>query len=748
MAMVALILFIGLPIALGAAPACTFYTHDSETGCMKFDLSGLPKTTYLLNDSYPEPYLISSPCEAAACTSHCAASACAACKPAAPSSGYQLEPGATSAQACGRCMGLGAAPVASAAGGSAAGGLALTTSGGFGARYLIYDFVCDAGGSRTAGPDALVGPPGKIGMHYVITWRTPLACGKPISGACPAPPPPPPSPPPPPTPPITAPPKPTAAQLRWMEDEIGAIGHFNMGTFEGCGIGADGSVTEGISLPPASTFAPTDVDPEQWIQALVSAGVKRAVLVVSHGCGFNTFPSRTNLTLADGRHFEYNYSVAHSPWMGGKGDIARLFVDACHKHGIRPGFYHGSVNNAFLNVRGAKVGPPTGIPGQAVLTEDEYYAVLLANLRQLWTDYGPLAEVWFDGGVPSGVAASLWALHQELQPDAVAFQGPNVGAQPNLIRWAGTEGGHVKYPFWTAADAGVNVSATPGQGNPNGDVFAPGEADTCFQGGSAQEEKVSAPYGGCWFYNADMHPKSLQELVSSYHDSVGKNAFWLLDWSPNQTGVLRPDHIMRYAELGNWLTECYSTSIVETKSFTTSSGVPSATLTVPAGHEVDRIVLREDLTEGQLISSFTVTSGSGEGEQPQSEVAVQGSSIGNKFIGMFEQVYKAGSQLTFQVTAGAKGMAMVSAQLYNCSREPQATGCAYHQDFAWKVCDSGNCKVLKTIAHATPAMCCAACRVDTECAVFVVSPEKTCKTMSANQGGAALKGAISGTPNR
>ena len=43
-----------------------------------------------------------------------------------------------------------------------------------------------------------------------------------------------------------------------------------------------------------------------------------------------------------------------------------------------------------------------------------------------------------------------------------------------------------------------------------------------------------------------MHPKSLQELVSSYHDTVGKNAFWLLDWTPNQTGVLRPDHIARY----------------------------------------------------------------------------------------------------------------------------------------------------------------------------------------------------------
>lgn len=169
---------------------------------------------------------------------------------------------------------------------------------------------------------------------------------------------------------------------------------------------------------------------------------------------------------------------------------------------------------------------------------------------------------------------------------------------------------------------------------------------------------------------------------------------------------------------------------------------------VPAGHEVDRIVLRENITQGQLISGFTVTSVSAEGEgAEQLQVAVQGGSIGNKFIGMLDQIYPAGSKLTFTATAGAKA-AMVSAQLYNCSRTPQATGCAYQQDFAWKVCDSGNCKVLKTIEHATPAMCCAACSADVACAVFVVDPTKKCSTMTANQGGAPLKGAVSGTPNR
>ena len=90
-------------------------------------------------------------------------------------------------------------------------------------------------------------------------------------------------------------------------------------------------------------------------------------------------------------------------------------------------------------------------------------------------------QVWFDGGIPAGFSNKLWDLHQELQPNAVAFQGPTVGSQPNLIRWAGTEGGHVQYPFWSQTTAKAPSSPSPGAGSPTGPWFAPGEADTCFQ---------------------------------------------------------------------------------------------------------------------------------------------------------------------------------------------------------------------------------------------------------------------------
>ena len=69
-------------------------------------------------------------------------------------------------------------------------------------------------------------------------------------------------------------------------------------------------------------------------------------------------------------------------------------------------------------------------------------------------------------------------------------------------------------------------------------------------------------------------------------------------------------------------------------------------------------------------------------------------------------------------------------------------GCSYEKDFAYKVVPS---ITLKTIAHATPALCCNTCRGLSNCAVFVLDKGKTCSILSANQGGSAEVGAVSGT---
>lgn len=534
--------------------------------------------------------------------------------------------------------------------------------------------------------------------------------------------------PPAPTPPTPSPPasypKPSEAQLRWMEDEKGAIGHFNMGTFQACGIGLEhmegplaASTSVGLGVPPPETFAPTNVDTEAWVKGLKSVGITRAVLVVSHGCGFNTFPSETKFPEFG---FEYNYSVAQSPWKNGTGDIAAEFVASCRKHGIRPGFYHGAQNNAFLNVVHGRVRDGRACSFCPDITQDQYEQVLLANLRQLWTRYGELAEVWFDAGLPAGFSEGIAALLAEVQPSAVAFQGPG----PNGIRWGGTESGHVKYPFWST----VNGVMEKGAGTPDGSLFRPAEADTCFQGGK-RDDGLGGPYGGCWFYNAGMVPKSLTELVSHYHDSVGRNAFMLLDWTPTKEGTMREDHLQRYQEFGDWLRSCYDAPVATVSAPEGSR----ATLEIPAGAEIDRVVIEEDQTDGERIRSYSVA-------VDGVEVA-SGESVGNKRIHLFNASAVKGRQLVLEVTGDAPRLARVSA--HNCSRSPAPQGCNYLSDFRYKTVDE---ITIKTVQHSSAEACCAACRADTECAVFVLDAEKLCTLLSANQGGDAEKGTLSGSP--
>ena len=516
-------------------------------------------------------------------------------------------------------------------------------------------------------------------------------------------------------------PIPTDAQLEWYRDEVTAIGHFNMGTFQACGIGGvrvegRGPLLDGITVPPAETFAPTNVNATQWIEALSSFGVKHAVLVVSHGCGFNTFPSDTSFPEFN---FTWSYSVKNSPWMGGKGDIARLFVDACKKYGIKPGFYHGLENNAFLNVRNGKV-QPNPQPGQAKLTQEQYVQVVTQNLRQLWTNYGQLAEVWFDGGMPTETVQPLLELLNELQPNTVSFQGPG----RNVARWCGTESGHPQYPVWSTADS----SGNPGQGSPDGKVFVPAEVDTCFQT-TKSASKVDAPVGGCWFYDAQDVPKSVAELASIYADSVGNNANLLLDWTPRPDGTLRPDHIQRYTEFGQFL-KCYETSKKTVGPFYGTSQVVDLT-----GIDAERVAISEDLMNGQLIRKFDLFL--------DGEKFSNGSSVGHKRIVMFPNVT---SHKSFSINiTESVSTPTVTLSFYHCMRFPSGSGCGIQEGYAYKVLSRN---LIRNITNLSVSDCCKACRADSSCSVFVDSPQKVCSLLFATSGGEAEAGATSGTPLR
>ena len=322
-------------------------TVSGAMGCSSYSFCGVVSSSansFQLNDSYPEPYLVAPPFGKAIGPG----GACKACSAKqAGANAYQFMPGGPVCAA--RCIPLGFpnkllshSPLDVTA---PHGGISLTFGGGDDGRNITHEVSCKVGAPLT--------PVGKVtvGGHtdqYTVKWVGDAGCGKPSACA-----------------PLAIP---TAAQLRWMELEIGALVHFNMATTGGCS-------------KDAATFNPEQLDTDQWAEVFAAFGAREAVLVAKHACGFVTWPS--NATLPDGAR--YNYSVASSSWREGKGDVVASFKASCVRLGLGVGYYYSLGDNSYTK--------------RLRLTTNQLEAIELQQMRELWSDEygngGNLTEIWF-----------------------------------------------------------------------------------------------------------------------------------------------------------------------------------------------------------------------------------------------------------------------------------------------------------------------------------------------------------------
>lgn len=364
---------------------------SNPAGCLVFaQLGALPTAgagPYRMgeNSSWPDRYLITSPCatlpqQAALCG-------------APHTGGYSGKPAPAVQLWNGTsCLVLGVPPPATYdwSGASALPGgevgVSLSLTGGdqvscAGGRRIRYDLVCDATAPPDNGPDDGVGVP--AGCEYVVRWRSPLACPATRTGsACAAP------------PPLPAAPLPTAAQAKYQRHEIMALIHFNMATFAkdgdpGCSAenwDTKASYAAGKTRY-AGTFQPALLNASQWVGVMHDLGAKHAVLTAKHGCGHLNWKTKT--TLPDGSPYGYDVGGA-----GGFGrDVLREFSDAATAGGIGHGFYYSLTNNFYLNVRSHVAQNGTTLPGQQSVTQAQFETLALAQVTELWTEFGSLAEM-------------------------------------------------------------------------------------------------------------------------------------------------------------------------------------------------------------------------------------------------------------------------------------------------------------------------------------------------------------------
>jgi len=365
-------------------------------------------------------------------------------------------------------------------------------------------------------------------------------------------------------------PLPTEEQKVWAALEIGVIIHLDVQTF----VPEYKFRRQWGYVPPAETFAPTALDTDQWIRSAAAAGAKYAVLVAKHCSGFSLWPTDV-----------HDYSIKNSPWKDGGGDIVGDFIASCEKYGLKPGLYYSASCNAFRNVDN-----PGTVRDKDPRAQEEYNKTVLAQLTELWTRYGDIFEIWFDGGclpVEDG-GPDIAALLHELQPDAVVFQGPQ--GTKSLLRWVGNERGVAPKDCFATV----------------GDQWSPAESDF------PNRYALKAFQGG-WFWRAgeDRALLSPKALLRAYLTSVGRNTNMLIGMVIDDRGLVPDADAAVFARFGELLQQTFDTPIAALSgdALRTEPDKYKHSLGLPAGASPRYLAMEEDIAHGERVQGYNVRTG-------------------------------------------------------------------------------------------------------------------------------------------
>lgn len=164
-------------------------------------------------------------------------------------------------------------------------------------------------------------------------------------------------------------------------------------------------------------------------------------------------------------------------------------------------------------------------------------------------------------------------------------------------------------------------------GDPTSPYFAPAECDTTLQ------------TQGRWFFGVNQPLRSFKEMVDVYHNTVGRNCILALDLAPGRDGLIPADHAARYKQLGDFVKSCYGDAIEHKKVDGQAPGAYAMKFDGPT--PIDRIVLMEDQTQGQVIRSYNVYAkviDSNNTRKAPWTLVSKGTSVGHKKIDIFKPV--------------------------------------------------------------------------------------------------------------
>lgn len=398
-------------------------------------------------------------------------------------------------------------------------------------------------------------------------------------------------------------PVPTRGQLQWHRDELALFLHFGVNTFTNREWG------DGTESP--SIFNPGRLDAREWARVARRTGFRAIVLTAKHHDGFCLWPTTTT-----------EHSVASSPWRNGQGDLVREFTDACRAEGLRVGLYLS----------------PWDRNHPAYGDSPRYNDVYIAQLTELLTQYGPVAEMWFDGANGEGPNGRkqvydwprFFGEVKRLQSDAVIFSDAGPG-----VRWCGNERGTAGDPNWATVDpsrvpypgaSGDGIIDALQHGDRAGTVWRPAEVDVSIRPG--------------WFHHPaeDERVRSVENLMNLYFTSVGRNGKLLLNVPPTRDGVLHPTDVARLEGFAEARSRLFGTDLTASaRREWTGVGANTAQLSIDLGRvaPVGIVRLEENIERGQIVAAYRVE---GAGEDGVWRQLSRGSTIGHAKLDRFTAV--------------------------------------------------------------------------------------------------------------
>ena len=296
----------------------------------------------------------------------------------------------------------------------------------------------------------------------------------------------------------------------WRQMKFGLFIHWGPVSLKGTEIGwsrggerrgrndkSTGSIPVEIYDNLYKQFNPVKFNADEWVQIAKDAGMKYLVFTSKHHDGFSMFDSKVT-----------EYKISNSPF---KRDVVKELADACHKGGLKLGYYYS---------------PPDWYhPDYRTENHARYIEFLHGQLREICSNYGKIDIIWFDGlggSAKDWGSENLFKMIRQLQPNVI-----------------------------------INNRA----GFP-ADHDTPEQRIGKFQNDRPWETCMTICRQWAWKPNDDM--KSLKQCIQTLVKTVGGDGNLLFNVGPMPDGRIEPRQVERLKEMGAWLKK-YGQSIYGTR---------------------------------------------------------------------------------------------------------------------------------------------------------------------------------------